>query len=123
MVTNNHLQIKRCLETFSNKEMSGYIFSFYIRMLTNNDKSTDHLHIRRCLDRSQPIKSGSCPLCILKTTSGQTNEMEDSQIASNRQELGELLAEACDRRGIQRHRNQPPRDDAETCLMEIGMST
>ena len=87
-------------------------------------------------DRSQPIKSGFCPLCILKTTSGQTNGMEDSRIASNqqelgefpriasnRQELGELLAEACDRKGIQRHRIQPPQDDAETCLMEIGLST
>jgi len=84
--------------------------------------------------RSQPIKSGFCPLCILKTTSGQT--MEDSRIASNQQELGELpriasnrqelgdmLAEACDLRGIQRHRNQPPQDDEETCLMEIGLST
>jgi len=45
----------------------------------------------------------------------QRTKMEDRRIATNREEMEEMLATALDQKGVPRHRNQP-----EEISMEIG---
>jgi len=54
--------------------------------------------------------------------------MADNRVAANREEMAEMLADACDMMKIPRHRNQPEETsmeigDPQTSVMTIGKFT